>query len=894
MEAEKAKHIGPELKNLERDLKQLQNEHTKIESERDTKEAALTELRTAADRKRKSLEGDQKHLEKKRKQLTQTESDSGSEEQRGKAAEEAVVRARQKLEALARGMTTDEEGNAITLEAQLTATRTKYSERQTNVKKADLQRGQQQKLLDKKRTELQQMARRSHGDEEAKRQLEEEIAQIENRVNELNFDPTMERRLDEERRSLEQERQRIVRDLDQSEARYYNLQFNYRDPEPGFNRSKVKGVVAKLFRLKDPKFATALEVVAGGRIYNIVVDKAETASLLLARKCSQNRVTMLPLDKIEARGVLNQKQIHEARRMVGAENVFVPRELIEYEPELTPIIDYVFGSSLICTNMEHANQLTYKNQNVNCRTVTLTGEDFNPRGVLTGGSRNTKASMLQTLFENSASHERVVAIERRIQAINEEFVAMRPLAQRFEEWQHRLTEKRNRLNAVNEAIKLSPIEMLREEIAQLEAQITEASEVIQTDGREVEALGKRIRELEAQKKDEHYQEKEKKKAEKELTTAQRELEQLKGTFGKAKEVLASLREEIAALEQSISDDRDELDAMTRRMEEKRAEVEQISVRLADANEYVKKSQQELDKYNKEIRQHDKTIRAKAAEIEDMKKQTRQLENRQQSKEKDAQEANKNSADFAKRAQQLKKVHKWIEEEKHKFGTEDSVYDFRGYNYEIGKKEIESRKDRSKELEQTINTKAMHLLDTAEERFAELEMKREQLVKDKQLLYDTIKQLDDKKRSELLIAHKQISADFCAIYSTLLPGASAELIPPSGAENCLSGLEVRVAFNGKYKDSLAELSGGQRSLVALSLILAMLKFKPAPFYILDEIDAALDISHTENIGKMIKHHFSQSQFIVVSLKQGFFDNANVVYRVQFKDGRSVISRTENKH
>jgi structural maintenance of chromosome 2 len=135
----------------------------------------------------------------------------------------------------------------------------------------------------------------------------------------------------------------------------------------------VKGVVAKLFRLKDPKFATALEVVAGGRvcsipafivsldpgftrlllqIYNIVVDKAETASLLLARKCSQNRVTMLPLDKIEARGVLNQKQIHEARRMVGAENVFVPRELIEYEPELTPIIDYVFGSSLVISHLQ--------------------------------------------------------------------------------------------------------------------------------------------------------------------------------------------------------------------------------------------------------------------------------------------------------------------------------------------------------------------------------------------------------------------------------------------------------------------------------------------------------------------------------------------------------------
>jgi structural maintenance of chromosome 2 len=72
------------------------------------------------------------------------------------------------------------------------------------------------------------------------------------------------------------------------------------------------------------------------------------------------------------------------------------------------------------------------------------------------------------------------------------------------------------------------------------------------------------------------------------------------------------------------------------------------------------------------------------------------------------------------------------------------------------------------------------------------------------------------------------------------------------------VQVKVGFNGKWKDSLGELSGGQRSLVALSLILAMLLFKPAPIYILDEVDAALDPSHTENIGNIIQSHFKQSQ------------------------------------
>lgn len=72
------------------------------------------------------------------------------------------------------------------------------------------------------------------------------------------------------------------------------------------------------------------------------------------------------------------------------------------------------------------------------------------------------------------------------------------------------------------------------------------------------------------------------------------------------------------------------------------------------------------------------------------------------------------------------------------------------------------------------------------------------------------------------------------------------------------LQIKVSLGGVWKDSLSELSGGQRSLIALSLVLAMLLFKPAPLYILDEVDAALDLSHTQNIGTMLKAHFKQSQ------------------------------------
>jgi len=112
----------------------------------------------------------------------------------------------------------------------------------------------------------------------------------------------------------------------------------------------------------------------------------------------------------------------------------------------------------------------------------------------------------------------------------------------------------------------------------------------------------------------------------------------------------------------------------------------------------------------------------------------------------------------------------------------------------------------------------------------------------------------------------------------------------GATSVMDGLDIRVAFGGVEKESLSELSGGQRSLLALSLILALLKFKPAPMYILDEIDAALDLSHTQNIGQVLKKHFSESQFIVVSLKEGMFNNANVLFRTKFVDGVSTVIRT----
>lgn len=194
--------------------------------------------------------------------------------------------------------------------------------------------------------------------------------------------------------------------------------------------------------------------------------------------------------------------------------------------------------------------------------------------------------------------------------------------------------------------------------------------------------------------------------------------------------------------------------------------------------------------------------------------------------------------------------------------------------------IRSMKERREELDRRVNVEAMRSLAEEEDRANDLDGKRKGLQDDREKLQRTIYEIDTEKKRELENACKKISRDFGAIFSTILPGVTAKL-KAIDEDDLAQGLQIRVAFNNQWKESLDELSGkgfgalffnlyfflgGQRSLVALSLILAMLKCNPAPIYILDEVDAALDLSHTANIGTMIKQHFKESQ---VSRRGGVF-------------------------
>lgn len=308
----------------------------------------------------------------------------------------------------------------------------------------------------------------------------------------------------------------------------------------------------------------------------------------------------------------------------------------------------------------------------------------------------------------------------------------------------------------------------------------------------------------------------------------------------------------------------------------------VKEQLDQAKAAVQQKTEELNRASKELKTLEDHRNALNKEATAAGLEARKVANKLKEWEKNFKEAQR----FM---QALLKQHPWIEKEKQFFGQPGTDFDFQTKNITECHKRLKVLKSDQEKLSKKINKKVMGMIENAESEYKDLTLKKETILKDKEKIESVIEELDTKKKQALEKTWKQVNKDFGSIFSMLLPGTTAKLEPPEGCD-VSEGLEVKVAFNNVWKESLTELSGGQRSLLALSLILALLLFKPAPMYILDEVDAALDLSHTQNIGMMIKTHFSNSQFIVVSLKEGMFNNANVIFRTRFVDGVSTVTRT----
>jgi structural maintenance of chromosome 2 len=226
--------------------------------------------------------------------------------------------------------------------------------------------------------------------------LRSHAQKLEKELGKLGFEPGTEDEMYKKESTLQQTIRQLREQSDGMRRKVANIDFNYADPTPNFDRSRVKGLVAQLFTLDKDKTeaGTALEICAGGRLYNVVVDTEVTGTQLLQNGKLRKRVTIIPLNKISAFRASAEKI--GAAQKISPGKVHLALSLIGYDDEVSTAMDYVFGNTLICADAATAKRVTF-DPNVRMKSITLEGDSYDPSGTLSGGSSPNSSGVLVTL-----------------------------------------------------------------------------------------------------------------------------------------------------------------------------------------------------------------------------------------------------------------------------------------------------------------------------------------------------------------------------------------------------------------------------------------------------------------------------------------------------------------
>ncbi|XP_035992751.1 structural maintenance of chromosomes protein 2 [Fundulus heteroclitus] len=876
------------LKTLEATLADAQRVDAKAQSKLDIKKQNLKDETKKRKELVKSMEEDKKTLEVKEKQLSKLAEQLRAVQEEGQEDGAALEAAEQHLRAVLAGLSTNEDGEAETLAGQMIACKNSMSKAETEAKMAQMTLKHAQAELKSKQAEVTKMDSGYKKDQDALQAVRKSTEKLQAELAKFNYEDGKEERLLEQRRDLSRQVSQLKGTYERLMSRFPNLRFDYKDPEAGWDRSKVKGLLANLITVSDVTYATALEVVAGNRLYNIVVDTEVTGKKLLEKGELQRRYTIIPLNKISAK-TLNDKVINTAKGLVGKENVHTALSLVGYEADVRKAMEYVFGSTLVCDTLDNAKRVAFDKQ-VMIKTVTLGGDIFDPQGTLSGGARSQSASILSSLQEVKDVQSSLSEKEAQLQDVERQLAGLKGTAEKYRQLKQQYDLKVEEERILQVKVQQSSFYYQQEELEGLRKAIAESEETLRVTKEVQKRAEEKCKVLESKMKNAKAErEKELKGAQERLNAAKAKADAFNKKLKQKQQESDTVALELEELQKEQAGYEQQIQAVDEAMKAIQEQIDDMACTVSQNKEALREAEEEVTKQKEVIVAHDHQFKEKSTEVNKIRENNHKTQLKIRELEHNISKHHKESQEAADKVARMLEEHDWIHSERQFFGKPNTSYDFKTNNPREAGKRLKKLEETTGKLERVINKRAMNMLNEAEERYNDLMKKKRIVENDKAKILQTITELDQKKNEALNVAWQKVNKDFGSIFSTLLPGATAKLAPPQGC-GVLDGLEFKVALGDTWKENLSELSGGQRSLVALSLILAMLLFKPAPIYILDEVDAALDLSHTQNIGQMLRRHFTHSQFVVVSLKDGMFANANVLFKTKFVDGMSTVSRT----
>ena len=681
--------------------------------------------------------------------------------------------------------------------------------------------------------------------------------------------------LNETERQLEHQR----RQYDELSRR--NPTFRYSKPYDNFDDRKVDGLIITLFKPVDKLYSTALEIAAGGRMFHVVCDTDETAQLLVERKCLKKRMTFVPLNKINV-NLPHYSQIQKAKE-IGGNKIHYALDCIASNDKYSDVMKYVFGNILIADDSETAKRVCF-DPKVMLKTVTLQGDLYDPSGILTGGSKPKSNGIIDAvvrqyemggLIQQTENKLRRLEDQQKIiqnnKRIDQQIIILKERQKSIENEIERLKQSAENYEKLSkEKMKnMTKCEEKKREINDLQQR---KNEIIQEQQQIAMGQGEELRRgLEKQLKEEQMK---LKKYNDQIEYVQQQIKQREKDRIKAEE----WKKEIEELTQELHSINNKANELQQLIQNQTQQYDQITNEIHE----IKRKKEEILQRNQQ----------RVALVAQRKREISEKEQQKKKIEKDFENQKEIITNLKKYLEQIERKFVWIKSEKKMFNKEGGRFNFNGFDVNAAKNLLQQKSKEILEIDHGVNKQVLAHQQEIETQYQNLISRKTIIENDKTKIVRVIADLDKKKTEEIEKAYNTINEKFGQIFGSLHPGANARLKAADG-QNIFEGIEAEVQFGDLWKESLLELSGGQQSLLALSLILAILVYKPSPLYILDEVDAALDVSNTQNFGGMLREHFKDSQFIVVSLKSGMFDNANIVFNTKVINNISSVTRTVGK-
>ena len=635
----------------------------------------------------------------------------------------------------------------------------------------------------------------------------------------------------------------------------------------------------------DRKYQTALEIALGGSSQHVIVEDEAAAkrSIAFLKKNRQGRATFLPLTTIKARHLSQQNQaiLSSCQGFLG-----VASDLVSFDKRLDNIFQNLLGVTAVFDTVDNANKAA-RALHYQVRLVALDGTEIRPGGSFSGGAnRQNNTTFIKPELDNLVAElidlqEKQVAQEKLVQTLHETLLAnkeeLASLKAQGEE--ARFAEQKAELEYQQLAERLNDVKQLCKQLQESE---TDSSS----------------NDLESQKA--HF--------EAELTKVAERKQELTSQIDQIKENKNAITQKVEQLRQDLSQAKlQERELLSERKFES-ANKTRLDISLAENKAEIAKcedllafhaSDQEIENLPLLKKKHDEAVTRKASEEERLVSLRFELEdceaNLEELEEQVAKENQKNEELIRKQAQVEAQVAQ-VSERLRGF-THDLTEDYHMTLAEakeasqvvedvaIARERLQDLRRRIKALG-PINLDAIAQYDEVNNRLTFLNGQKEDLVHSKNLLLDTINEMDDEVKSRFQVTFNAIRESFKQTFTQMFGGGSADLSLTEG-DLLTAGVEISVQPPGKKIQSLNLMSGGEKALSALALLFAIIRVKTIPFVILDEVEAALDEANVKRFGDYLNRFDKSSQFIVVTHRKGTMAAADSIYGVTMQE--SGISR-----